>query len=67
MLNSYNINIEQPEYKEVSKGVIVCTNCYGSGKVKNHIYGDCVPLSVCEYCEGKGTLKLKKPTKELEL
>jgi hypothetical protein len=44
-----------------TRGIIVCNNCQGGGQESNGYGG----LKTCRFCDGQGTLRLKKPTKEI--
>jgi DnaJ-class molecular chaperone len=66
MFNSYHFNTEQPKHKLVAPMTIVCVMCYGTGKKSTGLYGMVEMFRKCGHCDGKGTLKLKQPTKDSE-
>jgi len=62
-----DVEYEPVQYKFVDKAKtkIVCNACHGVGKRPGRYHGWHDDMRKCEFCDGRGSLKLKKPTKEI--
>lgn len=56
-----DVEYEPLKFEFINKTTIICNACSGSGK-QTSPYGG---LMNCRFCDGKGTLKLNRPVKEL--